>query len=315
MEKVATRDAYGKALVKLGEKMPQVVVLDADLSKSTKTHDFKEVFPDRFINVGIAEQNLLGIAAGMAAAGKIAFASTFAVFATGRAFEQIRNSIAYTELNVKIAATHAGLTVGEDGASHQAIVDVALMRALPNMAVIVPADAVETEKAVFAAAAYDGPVYIRLGRAPVSVLLGEDYEFKIGKAVVLRDGNDVSLLACGIMVNEALKAAEELAQEGVSARVINVSTLKPIDKETIIKAALETGALVTAEEHNIIGGLGSAVAEVIVENTPVPLERVGIKDTFGESGKPEELLEKYGLTVKDIKEAAYKVIKRKKGDA
>ncbi len=315
MEKVATRDAYGKALVKLGEKMPQVVVLDADLSKSTKTHDFKEVFPDRFINVGIAEQNLLGIAAGMAASGKIAFASTFAVFATGRAFEQIRNSIAYTELNVKIAATHAGLTVGEDGASHQAIVDMAVMRALPNMTVIVPADGTETEKAVFAAATHDGPVYIRLGRAPVPVLFGEDYKFQIGKAVVLRDGKDVSLLACGIMVNEAMKAAEELAREGVSARVINVSTLKPMDKDTIIKAALETGALVTAEEHNIIGGLGSAVAEVIVENTPVPLERVGIKDTFGESGKPEELLEKYGLTVKDIKEAAYKVIKRKKGDA
>lgn len=313
MEKVATRDAYGKALVKLGEQMPQVVVLDADLSKSTKTHDFKKVFPERFINVGIAEQNLLGIAAGMAASGKIAFASTFAVFATGRAFEQIRNSIAYTELNVKIAATHAGLTVGEDGASHQAIVDMAVMRALPNMTVIVPADATETEKAVFAAAAHDGPVYLRLGRAPVSILFDDDYKFEIGKAVVLRDGKDVALLACGIMVNEAMKAAEELAREGISARVINVSTLKPIDKGTIIKAALETGALVTAEEHNIIGGLGSAVAEVIVENAPVPLERVGVRDTFGESGKPEELLEKYGLTVKDIREAAYKVIKRKKG--
>ncbi|MBZ4653635.1 MAG: putative transketolase C-terminal section [Peptococcaceae bacterium] len=313
MEKVATRDAYGKALVKLGEQMPQVVVLDADLSKSTKTHDFKKVFPERFINVGIAEQNLLGIAAGMAASGKIAFASTFAVFATGRAFEQIRNSIAYTELNVKIAATHAGLTVGEDGASHQAIVDMAVMRALPNMTVIVPADATETEKAVFAAAAHDGPVYLRLGRAPVPILFDDDYKFEIGKAVVLRDGKDVALLACGIMVNEAMKAAEELAREGISARVINVSTLKPIDKGTIIKAALETGALVTAEEHNIIGGLGSAVAEVIVENAPVPLERVGVRDTFGESGKPEELLEKYGLTVKDIREAAYKVIKRKKG--
>ncbi|MFZ5752862.1 MAG: transketolase family protein, partial [Bacillota bacterium] len=213
----------------------------------------------------------------------------------------------------KIAATHAGLTVGEDGASHQAIVDIAVMRALPNMTVIVPADGTETEKAVFAAATHDGPVYIRLGRAPVPVLFGEDYKFQIGKAVVLRDGKDVSLLACGIMVNEAMKAAEELAREGVSARVINVSTLKPMDKDTIIKAALETRALVTAEEHNIIGGLGSAVAEVIVENAPVPLERVGVRDTFGESGKPEELLEKYGLTVKDIKEAAYKVIKRKKG--
>lgn len=312
MEKVATRDAYGKALVKLGEQMPQVVVLDADLSKSTKTHDFKKVFPERFFNVGIAEQNLLGIAAGMAASGKIPFASSFAVFATGRAFEQIRNSIAYTGLNVKIAATHAGLTVGEDGASHQAIVDMALMRVLPNMTVLVPADGTETEKAVLAAAKHEGPVYLRLGRAPVPTLFGDDYEFQIGKAVVLREGKDVSLLACGIMVNEALKAAEELAREGVSARVLNVSTLKPIDRDTIIKAASETGALVTAEEHNIIGGLGSAVAEVIAEHAPAPLERVGVRDTFGESGKPEELLEKYGLTAKDIKAAALKVIKRKK---
>jgi len=311
MEKVATRDAYGKALVKLGAENTQVVVLDGDLSKSTKTHDFKKNYPQRFFNMGIAEQNLMGTAAGLAASGKIAFASTFAVFATGRAFEQIRNSIAYPKLNVKIAATHAGLTVGEDGASHQSIADIAVMRALPNMKVIVPADAVETEKAIFAAAALEGPVYIRLGRASVPILFGPEYEFELGKAVVLRAGSDATILACGIMVAEGLKAAEELAQEGISVRVINVSSLKPIDIEEIKRAAQETRALVTAEEHSIIGGLGSAVAEVISEHCPVPLERVGVMDTFGESGKPSELLVKYGLTTKEIKAAVTKAISRK----
>ncbi len=311
MENMATRDAYGKALVLLGAENPDVVVLDADLAKSTKTIDFLKIYPERFFDMGIAEQNLIGTAAGLAAAGKIPFASTFAIFATGRAFEQIRNSVAYTKLNVKIAASHAGLTVGEDGASHQAVLDIAIMRALPNMTVIVPADPVETMTAVFAAAAMKGPVYIRLGRPVVPVLFPDDYEFKVGKAVTLREGKDVAILACGIMTAESLKAAGELEKEGISARVLNMSTIKPLDKEAIIKAARETGALVTAEEHSIIGGLGGAVAEVLAENAPTPLERVGVKDTFGESGKPQELLVKYGLTAKDIKEAVYRVLKRK----
>ena len=311
MEKIATRDAYGKALVKLGGENERVVVLDADLSKSTKTHDFMKTYPERFFNMGIAEQNLMGTAAGLAAAGKIAFASTFAVFATGRAFEQIRNSIAYNKLNVKIAATHAGLTVGEDGASHQSIADIAVMRALPNMTVIVPADGVETEKAIYAAAGHEGPVYIRLGRSAVPVLYPPEYDFQIGKATTLKEGKDIAILATGIMVAESLKAAEELAAEGLNVQVINISTIKPIDATAIIEAAKVTGALVTVEEHSIIGGLGSAVAEVLVENYPVPLERVGVKDTFGESGKPQELLDKYGLNVASIKEAVYKVLARK----
>jgi transketolase len=311
MEKIATRDAYGKALVKLGAENPRIVALDADLSKSTKTVDFKKAYPERFFNMGIAEQNLMGTAAGLAAAGKIPFASTFAVFATGRAFEQIRNSIAYTKLNVKIAATHAGLTVGEDGASHQAIADIAVMRALPNMTVIVPADGIETEQAVRAAAQYEGPVYIRLGRSGVPVLYGSDYDFKIGKASVLKEGRDAAVLATGMMVAEALKAAEELAAEGTSIRVVNISTIKPLDVDAVVAAARETGALVTAEEHNIIGGLGSAVAEALAEHSPAPLERVGVQDTFGESGKPQELLEKYGLTSTDIVKAVRKVISRK----
>lgn len=312
MEKMATRDAYGKALVKLGAENERVVVLDADLSKSTKTHDFMKNYPQRFFNMGIAEQNLFGTAAGLAAAGKIAFASTFAVFATGRAFEQIRNSIAYNKLNVKIAATHAGLTVGEDGASHQSIADLAVMRALPNMTVIVPADGPETEKAVFAAARHEGPVYIRLGRPAVPVLFPPEYEFRIGKAVTLREGQDAAILAAGIMTAESLKAARELEAEGLSVQVINVSTLKPIDSAAIVDAARKTGALVTVEEHSIIGGLGSAAAEVLAENAPVPLERVGIRDTFGESGKPQELLDKYGLNVNSIKEAVRKAVGRKK---
>jgi len=312
MEKIATRDAYGKALVKLGAENERVVVLDADLSKSTKTHDFMKNYPQRFFNMGIAEQNLLGTAAGLAAAGKIAFASTFAVFATGRAFEQIRNSIAYNKLNVKIAATHAGLTVGEDGASHQSVADIAVMRALPNMTVIVPADGIETEKAVFAAAKQEGPVYIRLGRSGVPVIYGAEYDFQIGRASTLREGKDAAVLATGIMVAESLKAAEELAAEGISVRVVNVSTIKPIDVEAVVAAARDTGAIVTAEEHNIIGGLGSAVAEVLVENYPVPMELVGVRDTFGESGKPQELLDKYGLNVAAVKEAVRKAIGRKK---
>ena len=311
MEKMATRDAYGRALVKLGAENKDIVVLDADLAGSTRTKEFKKHYPERFFNMGIAEQNMMGTAAGLATAGKIVFASTFAIFATGRAFEQIRNSIAYAKLNVKIVASHAGLTVGEDGASHQAIVDISIMRSLPNMTVIVPADGVEAEKAVIAAAQYNGAVYIRMGRSAVPVIYQQDYDFAIGKASVLKEGQDVSVLACGIMIAESLKAAEELAQEGISVKVINVATIKPIDKEAIVKAAQETGAIVTVEEHSIIGGLGSAVAEVLVENEPVPMERVGVKDIFGESGKPQALLEKYGLTAKEVVSAVKKVLARK----
>lgn len=311
MANIATRDAYGQALAELGAVNDKVVVLDADLSKSTKTNDFKKLFPERFFNIGIAEQNLMGTAAGFAAAGKIPFASSFAVFAVGRAYDQIRNSIAYPRLNVKIAATHAGLTVGEDGGSHQMLEDIALMRAVPNMTVIVPADGVETKQAVLAAAAYDGPVYIRLGRPKVPVLFGDDYKFEIGKGVVLRDGSDVTLVATGIMVSKAVEAAEALATEGVNAAVVNISTIKPLDDALLITMAQKTGAVVTCEEHNIYGGLGSAVAEVLVENYPVPMARVGVEDSFGESGLPDQLLEKYGLTVENIVKKAKAVIARK----
>ncbi len=308
---VATRVAYGNTLAKLGETNKNIVVLDADLSKSTNTATFCKKTPERHFNCGIAEQNMLGIAAGLAASGKIPFASTFAVFGAGRAFEIIRNSICYPKLNVKIAVTHAGLTVGEDGATHQSIEDVAIMRSLPNLVVLCPADGVETEKMINEAARYNGPVYIRLGRPNLPIILDENYEFKIGKSVELRQGNDVTLIAMGIMVAEALKAAEELEKEGISARVINMSSIKPIDEEAIVKAAKETGAIVTAEEHSVIGGLGSAVADVLVNGTFAPLEKVGVQDTFGESGKPNELLEKYGLTAKDMVRAAKKVISRK----
>lgn len=311
-EKIATREAYGKALVALGAENPDVVVLDADLAKSTKTIDFKKRFPERFFDFGVAEQNMMGTAAGLAAAGKVPFCSTFAVFATGRAFDQIRQSIAYTRLNVKICATHAGITVGEDGSSHQSVEDVALMRALPNMTVFVPADAVETVCAVRAAVAISGPVYIRLGRAPVPVLHGEDFLFRPGKAVLMRQGSDATIIGTGIMVAQALDAAEILEQEGIKVRVLDIHTIKPIDMDAVIQAAQETGAVVTAEEHSIIGGLGSAVAEVLGENCPVPMKRVGIRDTFGESGKPAELLEKYGLTPQRLASAVKHVLNRKK---
>ena len=309
--KIATREAYGKALLSLGEANPNVVVLDADLSKSTKTAEFGKNYPERFFNMGIAEANMIGTAAGLAAAGKIPFASTFAVFAAGRAFEQIRNSIAYPVLNVKIAATHAGISVGEDGGSHQAIEDVAIMRALPHMVVLVPADAEETRQMVLAAAEYKGPVYLRMGRLDVPVIFGEDYRFQIGKANVLKEGTDVALLANGLMVAVALEAAEMLASEGIRAGVVNVSSVKPIDEETILRVAGETGAVVTAEEHSIIGGLGSAVAEILSEKLPTPMVRVGLNDTFGESGRPYELLEKYGLTKEELVKAAHKVIAKK----
>lgn len=307
----ATREAYGEALKEIGGELKDIVVLDADLSKSTKTNVFAKAYPDRFFNVGIAEQNLMGTAAGLAAAGKIPFVSTFAMFAAGRAFEQVRNSICYPKLNVKIAATHAGLTVGEDGASHQAIEDISLMRSIPNMTVIVPADATEARQAVAFAANYQGPVYLRLGRSSVPDLFGDSYEFKHGQAVQLADGSDLTIIATGIMVAPARKAAEELIKQGISARVLNIHTIKPIDKAAIVKAAQDTGAIVTCEEHSIIGGLGSAVAEVVVESAPVPLERVGVMDTFGESGKPDALLVKYKLTAADIVAAARRVISRK----
>ncbi|MCT4564630.1 MAG: transketolase family protein [Maledivibacter sp.] len=300
-KKIATRETYGEFLVKLGKNDENIVVLDADLSKSTKTHGFSKEFPNRFFNMGIAEQNLMGTAAGLAACGKVPFASTFAVFAAGRAFEIIRNSICYPKLNVKVCATHAGITVGEDGASHQAIEDLALMRSLPNMTVINPADAVSAEALLNEAAKYNGPVYVRLGRAKVSVLYNEsDEKFEIGKGIELKEGSDITIIATGIMVEVALKASEELSKEGISARVIDIHTIKPIDKDIIVKAAKETKGIVTAEEHNIIGGLGSAVAEVLVENHPAILKRVGINDTFGESGKPDELMQKYGLTSQNI---------------
>ena len=307
--KIATREAYGKALVKLGKINDNVVVLDADLSKSTKTNDFLKAYPNRFFNMGIAEQNLVGAACGFAAAGKIPFASTFAMFATGRAFEVIRNSVCYPKLNVKICATHAGITVGEDGGSHQSVEDISLMRSIPNMTVVVPADGVEAEKMVFAAAEFNGPMYVRLGRSAVPTIFGEDYDFQIGKGVVLREGNDATIIACGMMVNEALIAADMLKEENIDVRVINMSTIKPIDTELIIKAAKETKVIVTAEEHSIIGGLGSAVSEVVSENSPVIVKKIGMNDCFGESGTPNELLEKYGLTAKNIVEKVKEALK------
>lgn len=311
--KIATREAYGKALVKLSNINSDVVVLDADLSKSTKTAEFKAVAPERFINMGIAESNMMGVAAGLSTCGKIPYVSSFAMFAAGRAFEQIRNSLCYPKLNVKVCATHAGLTVGEDGATHQSVEDISLMRSIPNMTVINPCDAVETEAAILAVADYNGPCYVRLGRLAVDVVNdAATYKFEIGKGITLKEGKDVTIIATGMMVQLALEAKEELAKEGIDARIINIHTIKPIDKELIIKAAKETGAIVTAEEHSIIGGLGSAVSEVVTEEYPVPVIKVGIKDTFGESGKPADLLEKYGLTVKAIVEHTKRAISLKK---
>jgi transketolase len=299
MSKIATREAYGEALASLGEEIKDIVVLDADLSKSTKTSVFAKKFPERFFNMGIAEQNLMGTAAGLATCGKIPFASTFAIFAAGRGFEQIRNSICYPRLNVKIAATHAGITVGEDGATHQAIEDIALMRTLPHMTVVNPADAEEARQAVKAAALHKGPVYLRFGRHPVETIFDQNYKFELGKGVILREGKDAAIIATGVMVGEALKAADILEGEGIKAMVVNIHTIKPIDREVILKAA-ECGAIVTAEEHSVIGGLGSAVAEVLAEEKPTPIKRIGIADEFGQSGKPEELLKLYHLTAEDI---------------
>ena len=307
-EMKATRQAYAETLVELCKADERIVVLDADLSASTMTQQFGKAFPGRFFNTGIAEQNLMSVAGGLAAAGKTVFASTFAVFATGRAYDQVRVAIAHNRLNVKIAATHSGLTAGEDGASHQALEDIALMRALPNMTVVVPADATEAAQAVRVAAAQQGPFYIRLGRPPVPVLFGADYRFELGRARSLAQGSDVAVFATGHMVAVALEAARLLAAEGISAEVVNVSTIKPLDVEAVVAAARKCGAAVTVEEHSIIGGLGSAVAEALSENFPVRLRRVGVRDVFGESGKPAELLKAYGLSPECVVAACNEVI-------
>lgn len=300
--KRATRESYGNTLKELGYENKDIVVLEADLSKATKSEIFGKEFPERFINVGIAEQNMVGMAAGLAAGGKIPFATTFAVFAAGRAFEIIRNSVCYPNMNVKIAATHAGITVGPDGGSHQAIEDIAIMSSLPNMIVLSPADDIEACKCVREAAKIKSPVYIRLGRIPLDDIYTEDYDFKIGKGSELVKGDDVTIIATGIMVHKVLKAAKELKDENINARVINISTIKPIDEEIIIKGAKETKGIVTVEEHSIIGGLGDRVSSVVCENYPTKVKKIGVKDVFGESGNPNELLEKHGLTVSNIKE-------------
>ena len=309
---VATRASYGNALVELGKRRDDFVVLDADLAAATQTGMFKKAFPERFYDCGIAEQNMIGIAAGIAATGKKVFASSFAMFAAGRAFEQVRNSIGYPHLNVIIGATHAGISVGEDGATHQCCEDIALMRTIPGMTVINPADDTEARKAVEAALELDGPVYIRFGRLAVPVIFDEDYDFKVGKGVELREGTDVTIIATGLMVNEALQAHDLLAQEGISARVINIATIKPLDREIVLKAARDTGAIVTAEEHTVIGGLGSAVAEVVCEECPVPVVKLGVNDTFGHSGPAVKLLDEFGLRAANIAEKAKQAIALKK---
>ena len=307
-DKKATRESYGMALAELGEKY-DIVVMDADLSKSTKTDTFKKKFPERFINTGIAEGNMLSTAAGLASTGKIVFASSFAMFAAGRAFEQIRNSIGYPHLNVKIGATHAGISVGEDGATHQCLEDMGIMRTIPGMVIINPADHVEAMAAVEAAVKYDGPVYLRFGRLPVPQIFDENtYKFEIGKGVQLAEGKDATIIATGLMVPYALEARELLKNDGIDAAVINIHTIKPIDRDIIEKAARETGAIVTAEEHNVNCGLGSAVAEVLCETCPVPMLRVGTQDVFGKSGKPYELLKEYGLSAENIAENVKKAI-------
>lgn len=307
-DKIATRQAYGEALVELGKTFENLVVMDADLSGSTKTAMFQKEYPERFFNMGIAEQNMYGAAAGLALSGKVVCASTFAMFATGRAFEIIRNSIGYTNANVKICASHAGITVGEDGASHQTFEDIALMRTVPGMTVVNPSDATATKKLLKQILEMDGPCYFRIGRAAVPVFYGEDDEILLGKGNLIRDGKDVTIIATGIMVNDAYEAAKTLEAEGIDARVIDIHTIKPIDEDIIIKAASETGAIVTAEEHGVIGGLGDAVAQVVVKNAPCKMAMVGQLDTYGESGKPDELREKYHMTAADIV-AAVKNIK------
>jgi transketolase len=309
--KESTRVEYGKVLAELGEEHPEIVVLDADLSGSTQTARFAKIFQDRFFNVGISEQDMMGTAAGLALGGMVPFASTFAIFATGRAWEQIRQTIAYGNLNVKIVASHGGITVGEDGGSHQAIEDLALMRVLPNMAVMVPADGPETRAMVRWAVTYEGPVYIRTSRVPFPVIHDNGYAFELGRGHILREGDDVTLVGLGIMVHQCLAAADLLAKQGISARVLNISCLKPLDWELLVDSARHTGCLVTAEEHVATGGLGSAVSEVLSEFCPTPLRRIGIRDTFGLSGKPDDLLKHFGLTPEDITKAALAVIAKK----
>ena len=311
VKNIATRDAYGAALCELAEKRQDFVVFDADLAAATKTGAFKKVHPEMFYNCGIAEQNMMSVAAGFAATGKLVFASSFAMFAAGRAFEQVRNSIGYPHLNVKIGATHAGISVGEDGATHQCCEDIALMRTIPGMTIINPADATEARQAVLAAAEMDGPVYMRFGRLAVPVVFGDDYKFEIGKGVELKAGTDVTVIATGLMVKEAMEAYDLLAAEGISARIVNMATIKPIDRDIIVKAAKETGAIVTAEEHSVIGGLGSAVSEVVTEECPVPVIKVGVNDTFGMSGPANDLLGIFGLRAKDIVAKAKEAIAKK----
>lgn len=307
---MATRDAYGIALAMLGRKNPDIVVLDADLSCSTKTSVFAKSFPERFFNMGISEQDMMATAAGLALTGKIPFASTFAIFAAGRAWEQVRQTVCYSNANVKIVATHGGITVGEDGATHQALEDVALMRVIPTMTVIVPADAYETAQSIFTAAEFTGPVYIRLGRAKVPSVMPQNYRFQIGKAYIFKTGKDVNIIANGIMVAEALKASEILNKEGIDTGVVNFSSVKPLDEEALLKIAESSKLIITAEEHSIIGGLGSAVAEFISEAYPVPIKRIGVRDMFGCSGSWKELLEFYGLTSRNIVQTVREYFKK-----
>lgn len=312
-EAIATREAYGKALAEFGAKYENLVVLDADLANATKTDLFKKAYPERHFDCGIAEANMTCVAAGLAASGFVPFASTFAMFASGRAFEQVRNSVGYPHLNVKIGATHAGITVGEDGASHQCNEDIALMRTIPGMVVINPSDAVEARAAVEAAINYYGPVYLRFGRMAVPVINdNEDYKFEIGKGIKMADGNDVTIIATGLMVEPAVRASEMLAEEGISARVINIHTIKPLDEEIVLAAAKETGAIVTAEEHSVIGGLGAAVSEYLAGTCPTPVVRLGINDEFGHSGPAKELVKVYGLTAENLVEKAKAAIALKK---
>ena len=312
IKKVATRAAFGNALVELGAKRDDFVVLDADLAAATQTGMFKKAFPDRFYDCGIAEADMMGIAAGIAATGKKVVCSSFAMFAAGRAFEQVRNSIGYPHLNVIIGATHAGISVGEDGATHQCCEDIALMRTIPGMTIINPADETEAKKAVEAAFELDGPVYMRFGRLAVPVIFGDDYKFEVGKSVELREGNDVTVIATGLMVSEALEAYELLKKDGINARIINMHTIKPLDNEAVIKAAKETGAIVTAEEHSVIGGLGGAVSELLCEECPVPVLKLGVYDTFGHSGPAPKLLDEFGLRAVNIAEKAKKAVAMKK---
>jgi transketolase len=307
----ATRDGYGEALVELGGRNRNIVVLDADLADSTRTGMFAKLYPERFFNAGIAEQNMVNMAVGLSLCGKTVFVSSFAIFATGRAWEQLRNSVAATRANVKVVASHGGITVGEDGLSHQCVEDISIVRTIPNFFVVVPCDWMEAKKAVMAAAELKGPVYIRTSRPKTEILTGEDTPFSIGSAIRMRGGEDVSIFSCGIMLGKALKAAEGLAKEGIKAAVWNMHTIKPLDSNAVIDAARQTGALVTVEEHSIIGGLGSAVAELVVRECPVPVEIVGVRDQFGQSGGPEELLRKYGLTAEEICKAAKRAVSRK----